>query len=258
MNKKLTFAITACNEINELKKLVATIANSFDKNICDIKIFLDINNSNEHMNNVISTILNVDHHILFHENALRLIPIKFNSDFSEFKNQIIDYCDSDYIFQIDADELPSEYLIKTLPAIIDENPDLEIMYVPRINTVDNITDDLVKKWHWNISKIDSPLTIDKFNTSHTEQYRQYIDSLGYTIDKHEETFYKPVINFPDYQGRVFKNGIGIRWKNKVHERLGGDREFNIQLLPSDDLDFFIIHSKTVDKQIIQNSLYDNI
>ena len=43
----------------------------------------------------------------------------------------------DYIFHIDADEIPNEVLLKQLPQILEIN-DTDLVWVPRINIVNGI------------------------------------------------------------------------------------------------------------------------
>jgi hypothetical protein len=106
-----------------------------------------------------------------------------DKDFATFKNNLIALCSKDYIFQIDADEYPSEWLLDYLPSVLEANPETEVFLVPRINTVEGITQEHIDKWRWNV-----------------EEGR---------------------INFPDYQWRIWKNKPEIKWINKVHERLDG-------------------------------------
>ena len=49
-------------------------------------------------------------------------------------------CSGDWIFQIDADEMPHETLIELLPEIILSNPENEVIRVPRVNTVHGLTE----------------------------------------------------------------------------------------------------------------------
>ena len=70
----------------------------------------------------------------------------FKNDFSQLKNELIKYCSGDYIFQIDVDEIPNEFLMKNLPDIIESNGDVEVILVPRVNIVDGI--DPSYQWGW--------------------------------------------------------------------------------------------------------------
>jgi glycosyltransferase involved in cell wall biosynthesis len=149
---------------------------------------------------------------------IRLIKNELKSNFGRQKNFLTTQCKGDYIFQIDADEMLSEGLIENLPAILESNPDNEVYLVPRINTVDGLTQEHVVKWGWNV------------------------DMNGF-------------INFPDYQWRIYKNDPKIVWINKVHERLSGFKTY--AALP-EYMEYCLLHHKTIDRQETQNEFYDKL
>jgi glycosyltransferase involved in cell wall biosynthesis len=149
---------------------------------------------------------------------IRLIKNELKNNFARQKNFLTTQCKGDYIFQIDADEMLSEELIENLPDILASNPDNEVYLVPRINTVDGLTQEHVAKWGWNI------------------------DMSGF-------------INFPDYQWRIYKNDSKIVWINKVHERLSGFKTY--AALP-EYIEYCLLHHKTIDRQETQNKFYDTI
>ena len=149
---------------------------------------------------------------------IRLIKNELKSNFGRQKNFLTTQCKGDYIFQIDADEMLSEELIENLPDILASNPDNEVYLVPRINTVDGLTQEHVAKWGWNV------------------------DMNGF-------------INFPDYQWRIYKNDPKIVWINKVHERLSGFKTY--AALP-EHMEYCLLHHKTIDRQENQNNFYDKL
>jgi glycosyltransferase involved in cell wall biosynthesis len=149
---------------------------------------------------------------------IRLIKNELESNFAKQKNFLTTHCKGDYIFQIDADEMLSEELINDLPTILESNPDNEVYLVPRINTVDGLTQEHVIKWGWNVN---------------------------------ENGF----INFPDYQWRIYKNDPRIVWINKVHERLSGFKTY--AALP-EYMEYCLLHHKTIDRQENQNNFYDKL
>ena len=149
---------------------------------------------------------------------IRLIKNELKNNFARQKNFLTTQCKGDYIFQIDADEMLSEELIENLPDILASNPDNEVYLVPRINTVDGLTQEHVAKWGWNV------------------------DINGF-------------INFPDYQWRIYKNDPKIVWINKVHERLSGFKTY--ANLPA-AMEYCLLHHKTIDRQEKQNNFYDKL
>ena len=140
----------------------------------------------------------------------------FVNDFAIWKNKLNGYCSGDYIFQLDADELITKELIQDLPSVIESNLEVDLFVFPRINTVKGITDDHIKRWGWKMDE-------------------------------------KGRINFPDWQGRLYKKGLN--WHGKVHEKIIGAKTYS--LMPEDD-GYCIIHEKTIERQERQNNLYSKI
>ncbi len=63
------------------------------------------------------------------------------------------------------------------------------------------------------------------------------------------------VNFPDWQGRLFKNRPNIKWEKPVHEMIAGFQTY--AHLPTEK-PFCIRHNKTIDKQEQQNQKYAGI
>lgn len=203
----ISYAITACNEHEELDRLLEMLTNSIRPED-EIVIQLDKTATVE----VRSTCFD------FGRPNLRVIEFPLNNDFGAFKNNLSKECLKDYIFQIDADEYPHPYLIESLPKIFSYNQNVEVLLVPRINTVTGLTDDHIKRWGWNVND-------------------------------------KGWVNFPDYQWRIWKNKKGIHWINKVHERLDGFKEFSP--LPQME-EYCLFHPKDIIRQEKQNQFYNTI
>ena len=148
---------------------------------------------------------------------LKVNSFHFNKDFAALKNYTKRQCSGDYIFHIDADEIPNEILLKQLPEILEIN-DTDLVWVPRINIVNGITDFHLNLWKWRV----------------TEQ--------GW-------------INFPDYQARIFRNTDDIKWVRPVHEIIDGAKTYS-HLPPHEELT--LKHEKEIQRQEMQNKLYENI
>lgn len=133
---------------------------------------------------------------------------EFDNDFAKLKNSLNSKCTKPYIFQLDADELPDIFLLTNLKNILIDNPDIELFSIPRENYVSGITEKHLNEWKWNI------------------------DQIGR-------------VNFPDYQGRLYKNHPNIKWTRKVHEYITGAR--NRANLPPDKR-FSLLHNKHINKQ----------
>jgi len=153
------------------------------------------------------------------QNLITLETTVFDGDFAKFKNKFRDLVDEgDYIFQLDADEMPPEILIRNIHATLESNP-TELLWLPRINTVEGLTHEQATAWHWNL------------------------DLEGR-------------VNFPDLQGRIYKNLPHIVWEGRVHERIIGNKTQTV--FPPEYHMFALLHPKTIDKQTKQNDLYAKI
>jgi glycosyltransferase involved in cell wall biosynthesis len=175
----ISYAITACNEHVELDRLLNQLT-EYIRPEDEIVVQMDITATDE-VKAVVNKYKLVNY---FH-------PL--NNDFATFKNNLKSLCTKDFIFQIDADEYLSHELMFYMPDILEANPTVEMFSVPRINTVEGLTEQHTKKWGW------------------------IVDEKGW-------------VNYPDYQNRILKNKSEICWRNKVHEVLIGAKI--IAILPS--------------------------
>lgn len=206
---KISYAITVCTEYEELKRLFLFLKENKRPQDEIITIF-DQTNGDEKVAEFLTKYNKLPN--------IQFFRVFFEQDFAKFKNILIGHCEGDYVFQIDADEMPSEEFIKNLPTILEMNPDNEVYLVPRVNTVEGLTKDHILKWRWNVNE-------------------------------------KGWVNWPDYQWRIFKKNNKIRYRNKVHEVLTGYNSF--APLPADE-DYCLYHPKTIEKQEKQNNLYEQL
>lgn len=203
----ISYAITACNEIVELERLLDQLT-SFIKDGDEIAVLVDSSTAPKEIYEVINK---------YYPTINKVKSYPLNKDFAQFKNQLFSMCEKDYIVFLDADELLSDEFLNYIHQVLESNPEIEYYNVPRWNTVEGITQEHIKKWGWRI------------------------DSLNR-------------INFPDYQGRIVKNGlIGVLWKGKVHERIQG---YKVSANLPDVM--YILHPKTIEKQQKQNDFYNKI
>ena len=143
MNIKISYAITACNELHELKKLLDVLLSNITSN-SEIQILLDEYNSTQEIKNFLIAAKELHSCIYVHEYQL-------NNDFAAFKNYLNSKCNGEFIFQIDADEYPHQEFIKILPNILDANPNIDLYKIARINIVDGITKEYIQSMGWNIN-----------------------------------------------------------------------------------------------------------
>lgn len=151
----ISYAITACSEHVELKNLIEQIRKNTNVND-EILLQLDCNHTSEVYE--VAQHYNVNCEIEYHR-----IIFALNGDFAAFKNNLKDHCSREYIYFLDADEMISQYTIRILPDILKMNANIDMISVPRINIVEGITPEDIKKYGWVITK---PLNL---NQGHIEE-----------------------------------------------------------------------------------------
>ena len=205
---KLSYAIPVCNEHVEIQRLITFLLQTKQPDD-EIVVLFDKTNGSK----------SVEEYLRSHSvnGEFQWHSYEFDGHFGNMKNQLTAYCSGDYIFQIDADEMPNESLMLNIHAILEEN-EVDVVLVPRVNTVEGLTDEHIQKWGWNVNE------------------------NGW-------------VNFADYQWRIYKNSDDIKWQNKVHETLIGYN--TISNLPSIE-ELSLYHPKTIDRQEKQNAYYDTL
>ena len=206
---KISYAITVCNEFVEIQKLIPFLL-KHKRYEDEIVVLYDINNGHEGIEQFLrAKSINGE---------FSWMPGEFEGHFADWKNKLTSFCSGDWIFQIDADEIPHKDLIEYLPEIILSNPKNEVIRVPRVNTVYGLTEEYSRKWRWHVN---------------------------------EDGW----VNWPDFQWRIWKNHPKIKWVNKVHEVLEGYSTFSD--LHKDER-FALHHPKDIEKQVKQNNFYNTL
>lgn len=142
---KISYALTVCNEYEEIQKLISTLMGCIREED-EIVVLFDKKAGTAQVWNYL-----VD---LQKEDWIKAYPKSFKDHFADWKNQLTSLCSGDYIFQIDADEFPNQALIENLSTILESNPDNEVYLVPRVNTVTGLTQEHITKWRWNVDEED--------------------------------------------------------------------------------------------------------
>ena len=204
---KISYAIPVCNEHAELKTLLSFLISHIDDGD-EIVVQCDQGNTTHEVDKVLDK----------YADRVKIIEFPLKGHFSNFKNNLKEHCTGDWIFQIDADELPHESLIVNLKALLEVNTTTEMLLVPRVNTVEGLTQEHINKWRWNVNE------------------------SGW-------------VNWPDYQTRIIQNHPKIAWASKVHEVITG---FSTQgALPMEE-EWSLYHHKHIDKQEHQNNFYNTL
>ena len=206
----ISYAITVCNEINEITTLVNFLHPRIQSED-EILIQYDEGGVTDDVRGYLRIINDL------HDN-INVIGFPLNKDFASYKNNLKNYAKGIFIFQIDADEIPSEILLLNLKNILKSNP-VDLLITPRKNIVEGLTEQHVKQWGWRVT---------------------------------DEGW----VNWPDAQKRIYKNSPDIQWGgHQVHGMVEGYKTY--AALPMEE-SFSIIHNKEVKRQESQNKRYAEI
>ena len=152
-----------------------------------------------------------------YKNNISFNQKKLDRDYGAHKNYGISLCKGKWIFQIDADECPTDILLENINEILESNDSNEAIWLPRLNYFHGVTQQDIMMWGWN-----------------------YSDGM---------------INFPDYQTRLYKNQPHIRYERRLHEKVEGYKSY--VFMPAQK-DIALIHEKTIEKQRQTNIKYNQL
>jgi glycosyltransferase involved in cell wall biosynthesis len=204
---KISYGLTVCNEHEEINNLIKYLLKRIDEED-EIVVVYDQNRATDEVINILYQF----------EEKIFSYPFNFQQNFLENKNFMNSKCTGDYIFQIDADEIPEEFLLENLKEILNSNQ-VDLLITPRKNLVHGLTKEHIQKWGWRV----------------TEQ--------GW-------------VNWPDIQKRIYKNTPDIKWSgHQVHGMVEGYKTY--ATLPMEEK-WSIIHNKTIERQEKQNNRYNQI
>ena len=198
---KISYGITVHNEAEELHKLLDILNLYIDS---EDEIVVCVDGDDESVKRVLDECL-----------ADVVYNRKLEKDFAAQKNSVIEKSSGDYIFHIDADEYPNEILLQQLKQILEIN-EVDLIWIPRVNTVEGMTYHHIQKWGWRVNE-------------------------------------NNWVNYPDYQARVFRRDGEIRWVRPLHEYIDGCKTY-AHLPPHEELSLY--HPKTIEKQEKQNMFYN--
>ena len=204
---KISYGITVYNETDELNRLLEILIHKTDE---EDEIVICVDGDDDGVRFVLDSWTQQYAHV----KMIKVYQRKLDKDFASHKNSVIENSSGEYIFHIDADEYPHEILLSQLKDILQIN-EVDLIWIPRVNTVDGFTQEDVQRWGWRVSE------------------------QGW-------------INYPDYQARVFKNKKEIRWTRPLHEYITGCKTYS-HLPPQEELSLY--HPKTKQKQEQQNKFY---
>tara|TARA_B100002019_G_scaffold288959_1_gene303626 strand:+ start:254 stop:898 length:645 start_codon:yes stop_codon:yes gene_type:complete len=201
---KISYGITVHNESEELERLLNILLVNIDE---EDEVVICVDGNHKGVMEVIE-LYSIDSRVIHYDR-------KLDGNFADHKNSVIEKSSGDYIFHIDADEYPNNILLQQLKQILEIN-DVDLIWIPRVNTIDGMTEEHIKRWGWRVTE-------NKW------------------------------VNYPDYQARVFKNHKDIRWTRPLHEHIIGCKTY-AHLPPHEELSLY--HPKTIQKQEQQNLYYN--
>ena len=201
---KISYGITVHNEQEELERLLGKLLISIDE---EDEVVICVDGNHKGVRDVIE-LYSIDSRVIHYDR-------KLDGNFADHKNSVIEKSSGDYIFHIDADEYPNKILLQQLKQILEIN-NVDLIWIPRVNTIDGMTEEHIKKWGWRVTE-------------------------------------NRWVNYPDYQARVFRNHKDIRWTRPLHEHIVGCKTY-AHLPPHEELSLY--HPKTIQKQEQQNLFYN--
>jgi len=205
---KISYGITVHNEADELNKLLEILIHKTD---AEDEIVVCVDGDDD----AVRFVLDSWTQQYAHTKMIKVYQRKLDKDFAAQKNSVIENSVGDYIFHIDADEYPNEILLQQLKQILEIN-DVDLVWIPRVNTVEGMEQHHIQKWGWRVTE-------NKW------------------------------VNYPDYQARVFRNDKSIRWERPLHEVIRGYKTYS-HLPPHEELSLY--HPKTIERQEEQNMFYN--
>ena len=206
---KISYGITVCNERKEIERLVSFLLKHKREEDEVVVLFDNMGGTDEVQNYLRS--------LPTEKNGFRWHAYPFDGHFDRFKNHLTALCKGDYVINIDADELPTQVFVESIATILEQN-DIDMIMVPRVNTVEGLTSQHIQKWGWNVNE-------------------------------------KGWVNWPDAQQRIYKNNDSIKWVNKVHEVLEGYKtKTNLPL----EEEWALLHDKEIERQEKQNAYYSTL
>lgn len=213
---KLSYLVTVHNETDTLIRLLERLINN--RFVGDEIVILDDFSDNEKTKEILKQSWESN-------DSVRVFQHKLDNNYGAHKNFGNEHCAGDWVFQIDADENPSETLIFNVRDIIATNANVELIYVPRINDFRGVTPEHAKQWGWRLTS--SPFCQNRL-----------------------------IVNFPDFQSRIYKRiPDRIKWDRKLHEKIVGHDQY--AFLPAEE-DLALYHDKTIETQVKTNLRYNKL
>ena len=170
---KLSYLVTCSSEITTLRKLLDRLTASVEEGD-EIIVIADTDVSDRQSTTDILKEFVEKGRVQWFDHSL-------NRNYGAHKDWGARKCTGDWIFQIDGDECPTEILLLNVKDIIEANPDIELIYVPRINDYKGVTDIHAKQWGWKLTPYDQ-IIHEKVIDTDSHEY-QFLKKNGYILEE---------------------------------------------------------------------------
>ena len=142
MTPLISFAITTHNEGEYIRDLLDQLVPYCERTGDEI-VVVDDNSTDVLTQNLLYDYDNAD--------KIELYSHELNNDFAEHKNFLNSKCKGEYIFQVDADEKFHDNLLMYLHDIVDNNKNIDLFLIPRVNIVNGLTQEDIRRWGWRVN-----------------------------------------------------------------------------------------------------------
>lgn len=227
---KISYLVTCCSETDTLSRLLDKLTFSISGTVDEIVVVVDKDSKeNPPTKNILSEFISN----VVKKDSIKILYHSLDRNYGEHKNWGNNQCSGDWIFQIDGDELPADYILSdNLRSILESNNHIELILVPRVNDFRGVTDQDARRWGWVLTEM--------------EFFRPCENKMVKSS----------VISFPDWQTRIYKNiPDRIKWVNRLHERIHGHNQYS--LLPENP-EYSLYHDKTIEVQNRTNERYNQM
>ena len=249
---KLSYLIFSHDETDTLKTLLDTVLLFVGDNEI---IISDDFSTNPKTLEILDSVKNLPN--------VQIVKYKLENSYADKKNKALSHCKNPFVITFDGDECPTKLLLNNISEIIESNPDNQAYFVTRLNNFEGIMPEHATQWGWRLT-ISTSLINERVIHQDSDEYQFLkfndciIEETVPSNDKGNKKLllvkYKAIlINFPDFQCRIFRNNGEIKWFGNLHERIVGNK--NHAYLPQNE-DLALIHSKSITKQLETNHKYN--
>jgi glycosyltransferase involved in cell wall biosynthesis len=167
----LSYLITSHNEEDSLNRLLEKLI-LYKKDNQEI-ILLDDYSDNNKTNTIIQSF----------KGKINFYQKKLDKDYGAHKNYGISLCKGKWVFQIDADECPTDILLENINEILEANDSNEVIWLPRLNYFYGVTQQDIMMWGWNCNTF-KDLIHEKLIDDTSEEYK-FLKNEGLILEEYK-------------------------------------------------------------------------